>query len=48
VGNEQFGPAYADDIGDIIQKYSQYNAEKKTELLSGRNLQLNNYHESKL
>ena len=31
---KQFGAAHAKEIGEIIQKYSQYNARRKPELLS--------------
>jgi len=31
---KQFGAAHAEEIGEIIQKYSQYNARRKPELLS--------------
>jgi hypothetical protein len=44
---EQFGPAYATDIGELLQKYSQYNARKKPELLSPETYSLDNYNEAK-
>jgi len=42
---EQFGPSYAEDIGEVIMKYSQYNARRKPELLSPETYQLKNYSE---
>ena len=42
---EQFGPLHAKEIGDIIQKYSQYNARRKPELLSPETYNLLNYNE---
>jgi hypothetical protein len=42
---EQFGPSYAEDIGEIIQKYSQFNARRKPELLSPETYSLSNYNE---
>src|SRR4051812_12348591 len=43
---EQFGPAYATDIGDIIRKYSQLVARRKPELLSAETYSLLNYNEA--
>ncbi|MFL5739651.1 MAG: glycosyl hydrolase 115 family protein [Flavisolibacter sp.] len=43
---EQFGPAHAKEIGDIIQKYSQYNARRKPELLDATTYSLTNYNEA--
>ena len=43
---EQFGPDHAKEIGDIIQKYSQYNARRKPELLSPETYSLLNYNEA--
>lgn len=37
---EQFGPAHAVAIGKIIQKYSQYNARRKPELLDANTYSL--------
>ncbi len=36
---------YAKEIGDILQKYSQYNARRKPELLSPETYSLTNYNE---
>ena len=43
---EQFGPGHAKEIGEIIQKYSQYIARKKPELLSPETYSLLNYDEA--
>ena len=43
---EQFGPGHAEEIGKIIQKYSQYNARRKPELLSPETYSLLNYDEA--
>lgn len=43
---EQFGPAHAKEIGEIIQKYSQYIARRKPELLSPETYSLLNYDEA--
>jgi len=32
---QQFGPEHAQEIGDILTRYSQYNARRKPELLEG-------------
>ncbi len=42
---QQFGEKYAKEIGDIIQKYSQYNARRKPELLSPQTYSLTDYNE---
>jgi len=42
---EQFGPSYAEDIGEMILKYSQFNARRKPELLSPDTYHLTNYNE---
>ena len=42
---QQFGDKYAKEIGQIIQKYSQYNARRKPELLSPETFSLNDYNE---
>jgi hypothetical protein len=41
----QFGDKYATEIGYLIQKYSQYNARKKPELLSPETYSLTDYDE---
>jgi hypothetical protein len=43
---EQFGQAHAKEIGRIIQKYTQYNARRKPELLDQHTYSLLNYDES--
>lgn len=43
---KQFGKTYAKEIGDILQKYSQYAARKKPELLSPETYSLLNYDEA--
>ena len=42
---QQFGEKYAREIGEIIQKYSQYNARRKPELLSSETYSLTHYNE---
>jgi hypothetical protein len=42
---EQFGSDHAEDIGRIIQKYSQYNARRKPELLNAHTYSLLHYRE---
>jgi hypothetical protein len=42
---QQFGPKYADDIADILNKYTKYNARRKPELLSPDTYSLINYKE---
>ena len=42
---EQFGPAHAKEIGEIIQKYSQYIARRKPELLDANTFSFLNYKE---
>lgn len=42
---QQFGEKYAKQIGELIQKYSQYNARRKPELLSPKTYSLTNYNE---
>jgi len=44
---EQFGPSYAEDIGEVIRKYSQLSARKKPELLSPDTYNISNYDEAK-
>ncbi|MBS1655612.1 MAG: glycosyl hydrolase 115 family protein, partial [Bacteroidetes bacterium] len=43
--SEQFGSAYAKQIGAIIQTYSQYNARRKPELLDAKTYSIENYNE---
>ncbi|HEY4207292.1 MAG TPA: glycosyl hydrolase 115 family protein [Puia sp.] len=43
---EQFGPAHATAIGRIIQKYAQYNARRKPELLDARTYSIDHYNEA--
>jgi len=42
----EFGPKYADEIADIISKYSKYNGRRKPELLSSTTYSLVNYREA--
>ncbi len=42
---QQFGNKYAEQIGELIQKYSQYNARRKPELLSPETYSLTDYDE---
>src|SRR5215203_1564860 len=42
---QQFGPKYAKEIGEMIRRYSQYNARRKPELLSPETYHLQNYNE---
>lgn len=44
--SQQFGNTYAKEIGEIIKKYSQYNARKKPELLSPETYSVANYNEA--
>jgi hypothetical protein len=44
--SEQFGPEYENEIGTIIQKYSQYNARRKPELLNANTYSIENYDEA--
>ncbi len=41
----QFGPEYANDIADIISKYTKYNGRRKPELLDATTYSLVNYQE---
>jgi hypothetical protein len=43
---DQFGKTYANDIADIISKYTKYNSRRKPELLSPDTYSLANYHEA--
>jgi hypothetical protein len=45
---KQFGPKYAKEIGEIICKYSQYNARRKPELLDQNTYSLENYNEAEM
>jgi hypothetical protein len=42
---QQFGAQYAQEIGEILCKYSQYSARRKPELLDANTYSLNNYNE---
>ncbi len=42
----EFGPTYAEDIADIISKYTQYNGRRKPELLEPTTYSLTNYQEA--
>ena len=42
----QFGPDYAEEIGDIISAYTKFNGRRKPELLSPFTYSLVNYHEA--
>jgi len=44
--SEQFGRKYAKQIGDILQKYSQYISRRKPELLSPETYSLTDYDEA--
>jgi len=44
--SKQFGKNYAKQIGDVLQKYSQYISRKKPELLSPETYSLTNYNEA--
>jgi hypothetical protein len=43
---EQFGPAKASEIGEIMRKYAQYSARRKPELLSPGTYSLTNHNEA--
>ncbi|MEX6689277.1 glycosyl hydrolase 115 family protein [Danxiaibacter flavus] len=43
---EQFGSTYAKDIGDILTKYSSYNARRKPELLDAETYSIEHYDEA--
>jgi hypothetical protein len=45
---KQFGLKYAKEIGEIICKYSQYNARRKPELLDQNTYSLENYNEAEM
>lgn len=42
---EQFGPAYAEQIGEVIKKYSLYASRRKPELLDANTYSLTHYGE---
>jgi hypothetical protein len=42
---EQFGAAYAKEIGEVLRKYSQYSSRRKPEMLDANTYSLNNYNE---
>jgi hypothetical protein len=42
---QQFGPEYADDIANIISKYTKYNGRRKPELLDATTYSLVDYQE---
>ncbi len=43
---QQFGETRAKEIGNLIKRYSQYNARRKPELLSPETYSLFNYNEA--
>jgi len=43
---KQFGTTYAKEIGNIIQRYSQYSARRKPELLDANTYSIENYNEA--
>lgn len=45
---EQFGEEHADDIADIIAKYTKYNSRRKPEMLSPDTYSLTNYREAEI
>ncbi|MEW9571810.1 glycosyl hydrolase 115 family protein [Rhodanobacter sp. Si-c] len=42
----QFGPRYAAEIGELLTRYTQYNARRKPELLSPDTWSLTDFHEA--
>jgi hypothetical protein len=42
----EFGPKYAEEIADIVNKYTTYNARRKPELLEPTTYSLTNYREA--
>ena len=42
----EFGPAYAKDVADIVDKYTKYNGRRKPELLAPDTYSLVNYQEA--
>ena len=45
---QQFGTKYANDIADIVNKYTQYNSRRKPELLSPETYSLINFREAEI
>lgn len=43
---QQFGPQHAREIGELLTRYTQYNARRKPELLSPDTFSLVNFHEA--
>lgn len=43
---KQFGPKYAEDIADILTKYTKYNGRRKPESLAPETYSLTNYREA--
>ncbi len=43
---EQFGPTYAADIADILEKYTKYNGRRKPELVDANTYSVVNYQEA--
>jgi hypothetical protein len=43
---QQFGTEHAAEIGELLTRYTQYNARRKPELLSPETFSLTNYHEA--
>ncbi len=43
---QQFGPKYAADIADILNKYTKYNGRRKPEMLAADTYSLSNYREA--
>ncbi|KAA9035673.1 glycosyhydrolase [Ginsengibacter hankyongi] len=44
--SKQFGPQHAEEIGNIIKEYSQFNARRKPELLNENTYSIENYNEA--
>ncbi len=42
---QQFGPKYAEDIADILRKYTKYNGRRKPEMVAADTYSLSNYRE---
>jgi hypothetical protein len=42
---EQFGSAYAKEVGDVLSKYAQYASRRKPEMLDAATYSLENYNE---
>lgn len=43
---EQFGTEHASEVGELLTRYTQYNARRKPELLSPQTYSLTNFHEA--